>query len=150
MGVARRDIMQISIKYLDPDLKPITAAHSDEWIDLRSAENVELEAGEYRKIRLGVAIALPHGYEAIVAARSSTFDKWGIMLTNGIGIIDNLYSGDNDEWMIPVLAFRKTKIYKNDRICQFRILYHQPETDIVTVDTLGNPDRGGFGSTGDA
>ena len=148
MASTRRDLMQISIKYIVPDLKPITAAHPNEWIDLRAAEDVELERGEYRKIRLGVAIALPDGFEAIVAARSSTFEKWGIILTNGIGIIDNLYSGDNDEWKVPVMAFWKTKIHKNDRICQFRIIYHQPACDIVPVDTLGNPDRGGFGSTG--
>jgi dUTP pyrophosphatase len=140
--------MDIKIKYTDKDLKPIDAAHKGEWIDLRSAETVEMNAGEFRKIRLGVAMQLPPGYEAIIAPRSSTFDKWGIIFLNSIGIIDNLYCGDNDEWHVAVMALRKTKIYKNDRICQFRILHGQPSLKFVEVDKMDAPDRGGFGSTG--
>lgn len=140
--------MDIQIKYLEKDLKPISAAHKGEWIDLRSAETVELEAGEFKKIRLGVAMRLPDGYEAIIAPRSSTYDKWGIIFLNSIGVIDNSYCGDNDEWHIPVMAIRKTKIHKNDRICQFRILYGQPATNFVEVKEMNAPNRGGFGSTG--
>ena len=140
--------MVIKIKPLVEDLKPIVAAHEGEWIDLRSAEDVEMNAGEYRRLRLGVAIQLPQDYEAIVAARSSTFEKWGIMPANGIGIIDNAYKGDDDEWSFPVIAYRKTKIHKNDRICQFRVLPNQPDISIWTVKKLGNENRGGFGSTG--
>ena len=140
--------MDIKIKYTDKDLKPIDAAHKGEWIDLRSAETVEMNAGEFRKIRLGVAMQLPPGYEAIIAPRSSTFDKWGIIFLNSIGIIDNLYCGDNDEWHVAVMALRKTKIYKNDRICQFRILHGQPSLQFIEVEHMDAPDRGGFGSTG--
>lgn len=140
--------MDIKIKYTDKDLKPIDAAHKGEWIDLRSAETIEMNAGEFRKIRLGVAMQLPPGYEAIIAPRSSTFDKWGIIFLNSIGIIDNLYCGDNDEWHVAVMALRKTKIYKNDRICQFRILHGQPRCNFVEVEHMDAPDRGGFGSTG--
>ena len=140
--------MDIRIKYLEKDLKPIDAAHKGEWIDLRSAETVEMNAGEFRKIRLGVAMQLPPGYEAIIAPRSSTFDKWGIIFLNSIGIIDNLYCGDNDEWHVAVMALRKTKIHKNDRICQFRILHSQPGCNFVEVERMDSPDRGGFGSTG--
>lgn len=138
----------VKIKTLVDGLKTIDAAHEGEWIDLRAAEDISLEAGEYQKIPLGVAMALPSGYEAIVAARSSTFQKWGILPANGIGIIDHLYKGDGDQWSFPVIAFRHTKIHKNDRICQFRIIKQQPAIDILYVDRLGNEDRGGFGSTG--
>ena len=140
--------MDIKIKYMDKDLKPIDAAHKGEWIDLRSAETIEMNAGEFRKIRLGVAMQLPPGYEAIIAPRSSTFDKWGIIFLNSIGIIDNLYCGDNDEWHVAVMALRKTKIHKNDRICQFRILHGQPSLQFIEVEHMDSPDRGGFGSTG--
>ena len=140
---------KIRIKYFDPELKMIMPPSRDgEWIDLRSAEDVTMMPGDFRVIRLGVAIELPEGYEAIIAMRSSSYKKWGIIQTNGIGVIDNAYCGDNDEWMVPVMALRQTKIHKNDRICQFRIIYQQPHFDIEAVKSLGNGNRGGFGSTG--
>lgn len=140
--------MKIKIKYLS-DIKPIEVNKVGDWIDLRSAETIKLNPLQSAIIRLGVAIELPKGYEAIVAPRSSTFKNWGVMQTNSIGIIDEKYCGDNDEWCMPVIAFRKTIIKKNERICQFRILKHQPEIDIEEVKELGNPDRKGFGSTGE-
>ncbi len=99
-------------------------------------------------IPLGVAMELPHGYEALVAPRSSTFKKYGLLLANSIGIIDETYKGDNDEWNFLAYAMQDTVIYKNERICQFRIIQHQPLIHLQEVETLGNPDRGGIGSTG--
>lgn len=138
--------MQILINYHGTD--PIEKITVGDWIDLKAAEDVDMKAGEYRKISLGVSMKLPEGYEAYISSRSSTFPKWGIMLPNGIGVIDNSYSGDNDIWMYPAVAFRDTHIHKGDRICQFRIVKKQPEFEIVSVDHLSDPDRGGFGSTG--
>jgi dUTP pyrophosphatase len=91
---------------------------------------------------------LPRGYEANIVPRSSTFKNWGIIQGNHMGVIDNSYSGDTDIWKFPALAFRDTKICKNDRICQFRINRKQPKFKFVTVNHLDDPDRGGFGSTG--
>lgn len=119
-----------------------------DWIDLRAGETVELKKGEFKLIPLGVAMQLPVGYEAIVAPRSSTFKKWGVLQTNGIGIIDNSYCGDDDEWKFPALAVRDTIIHKGDRICQFRIQRKQPMFGFNRVERLGNENRGGFGSTG--
>jgi dUTP pyrophosphatase len=119
-----------------------------DWIDLRAAEEVHLKAGEYKLIPLGVVMELPQGYEALVAPRSSTFKKCGIVMTNSIGIIDESYKGDNDEWHFPAYAVRDTVIHKNERICQFRIMAHQPLIHLKEVETMGNKDRGGFGSTG--
>lgn len=127
---------------------PIDKIIVGDWIDLRSAEDVELEAGEDRIISLGISMKLPEGYEAHVLPRSSTFKKWGILQANGIGIIDNSYSGDDDIWRFHAIAMRDTKIYKGDRICQFRIMEKQPELKFVEVDKLEGPNRGGFGSTG--
>lgn len=141
------NVKTIKIKYLR-DIKKIERFNVGDWIDLRAAEDVEMKAGEYKMIPLGVAMELPHGYEALVAPRSSTFKKYGIQLANSIGIIDETYKGDNDEWNFLAYATRDTKIYKNERICQFRIIQHQPLIHLVEVDTLGNPDRGGIGSTG--
>lgn len=115
---------------------------------MRCAEDTHLKAGEYKLIPLGVAMELPKGFEAIVAPRSSTYKNYGVLLSNSIGVIDNAYKGDNDMWRFGAYATRDTFIPKNERICQFRIMYQQPECKIVEVEHLGNEDRGGIGSTG--
>jgi len=140
--------MIIKIKKVrDGVLLPEKISKGD-WIDLRAAKSVVLKAGEYQLIPLGIAMELPEGYEAILAPRSSTFKRCGVMLANSIGVIDESYKGDNDEWHFPALAIRDTTIMVNERICQFRIIKHQPEIEFEVVDSLGNVDRGGLGSTG--
>ena len=137
----------IKIKYLK-DIQKIERFNVGDWIDLRAAEDVTMKAGEYRMIPLGVAMELPKGYEALVAPRSSTFRKYGILLANSVGIIDEAYKGDNDEWNFLAYATKDTQIRKNERICQFRIIQHQPLIHLQEVESLGNSDRGGIGSTG--
>lgn len=119
-----------------------------DWIDLRAAEDVELKAGEYKMIPLGVAMQLPKGYEAHIVPRSSTFKNFKMLQTNHMGVVDESYCGDGDQWYFPALAMEDTVIHVNDRICQFRIVEHQPKLIFEAVDTLGNTNRGGFGSTG--
>ena len=119
-----------------------------DWIDLRSAEDVKLKAGEHRLISLGISVQLPEGYEMIIAPRSSTFKNFGLIQTNSIGIIDESYCGDDDILRMPVYALRDTEVHVNDRIAQFRILKHQPAIEFDEVESLGNESRGGFGSTG--
>ena len=137
----------IKIKYLH-GVQKIERFNVGDWIDLRAAEEITMTAGEFKMIPLGVAMELPSGYEALVAPRSSTFKKYGVLLSNSIGIIDESYKGDGDEWHFPALAMRDTVIQKNERICQFRIIQHQPLIHLKEVEHLGNDDRGGFGSTG--
>ena len=139
----------IKIKYHTDEIEKLRYIDGkSDWIDLRAAEDVELKAGEFKLISLGVSMELPKGYEAHVVPRSSTFKTWGILQANSIGIIDESYCGDNDIWKMPVYATRDTTIHKNDRICQFRIEKHQPTIEFEEVDTLGNEDRSGFGSSG--
>lgn len=137
----------VFIKYHAP-IEKIVANEKGDWIDLRAAETFKLKKGEFRIISLGISVQLPEGYEAHIVPRSSTFKKWHIIQTNGVGIIDNSYNGDNDIWGMPVLATEDTVIHIDDRICQFRIVKKQPEIIFHEVDHLGNTDRGGFGSTG--
>ena len=137
----------IKIKYLK-DIVEINKTSVGDWIDLRAAEDVTLKAGEYKMFPLGVAMELPEGYEALIAPRSSTFKKYGVLLANSIGIVDEAFKGDNDEWQFLAYATRDTFIPKHERVCQFRIIEHQPEINLVEVETLGNADRGGIGSTG--
>jgi len=140
----------IKIKYFTNEIEHLTYVDGEksDWIDLRAAETVEMKAGEFKMISLGVAMELPEGYEAHMAPRSSTFKNYGIIQTNSVAVIDHSYCGDNDIWKYPAYALRDTKINVNDRICQFRIMKKQPKIEFFTVETLGNADRGGLGSTG--
>ena len=140
--------MRSKIKYFDPELIRLEKIEKGNWIDLRAAETVEMKKGEFRLITLGIAMHLPIGYEAHVVPRSSTFKNFKILQTNSFGVIDESYCGDNDQWFFPALAVEDTVIHKNDRICQFRIMDHQPQMDFEEVESLGMPDRGGHGSTG--
>jgi dUTP pyrophosphatase len=137
----------IKIKY-HTNIEEISTIQNSDWVDLRSAETFELKVGEFKFISLGVSMELPKGYEAHLSPRSSTFKNWGIIQTNGVGVVDESYCGNNDIWKMPVYATRDTVINKNDRICQFRIIHKQPNLKFVKVDDLDNYDRGGFGSTG--
>lgn len=141
------EVETIKIKYHN-DIRPLEILDNGDWIDLRAAEDVNLEKGDFRLISLGVSMKLPEGYEAHIVPRSSTFKHWGIIQANHMGVIDNSYCGDNDIWKFPAIATRDAVIYKNDRICQFRIIKKQPCVRFDTVEHLNGPDRGGFGSSG--
>lgn len=136
----------IKVKYVR-DIKPIVIEEKGDWIDLRSGITVTYTKGQYLHIPLGVAMQLPEGHSALIVPRSSSFKKWGFIQTNSVGVIDNSYCGDNDEWELPIFCFRSGVIYQNDRICQFRIIPNCP-VKLETVKLLGNANRSGFGSTG--
>ena len=139
----------IQVRYISDKIERLRAiGGKSDWIDLRSAEDVTLQKGEYALISLGIAVRLPEGYEAHIVPRSSTFQNFGIIQTNHQWVIDNSYSGNEDIWKMPVLAVRDTQIRTGDRICQFRIMKKQPELVFEEVDHLSGENRGGFGSTG--
>ena len=154
---------KIEIQY-HGDADPIEKLSVGDWIDLRAAEDVEIPLNGFALISLGVSMKLPEGYEAHIVPRSSTFKNWGIIQTNHTGIIDNSYCGTNDIWKVPVYCLEEkcyitdphdpkavmfgTRIYKGDRICQFRIVKKQPPIEFEVVEKLSDTDRGGFGSTG--
>lgn len=140
---------KIRIKYFAEEVERLRYIDGkSDWIDLRASERVELKAGEFKLIPLGIAMQLPRGYEAHLVPRSSTFKNYGILQTNSCGIIDGSYCGDDDMWRMPVYATRDTVIEKNDRICQFRIVENQPQIEFEECEKLENQNRGGFGSTG--
>ncbi len=139
----------IRIKYFTEEIEKLTyIAGKSDWIDLRAAKEVQLKRGEFALIPLGIAMELPKGYEAHVVPRSSTFKNFGILQTNSCGLIDESYCGDDDQWFFPALAVRDTVIHVNDRICQFRIMEHQPTISFEETEVLAGENRGGFGSTG--
>ena len=148
--------MKIKIKYFD-NAKELNIIEKGNWCDLYANKDMFIPEGEKMMIPLGVAMQLPEGYEAHVVPRSSTFKTWGIIQTNHIGIIDNSYCGENDQWFYPAYCLEPknfidnqygTLIRKGDKIAQFRIIEVQPKLEFEKVELLGNKDRGGFGSTG--
>lgn len=139
--------MKLKIKEITEGCMP-QALEQGDWIDLKAACDVVMFEGEYAVIPLGIAVELPKGYEAHIAPRSSTFRRYGVLCANSFGIIDNAYCGDGDQWGFPAYATKRTEIPKGSRICQFRVVESQPELELERVESLGNADRGGFGSTG--
>ena len=138
----------IKIKYFDEELQKIEKIEEGDWIDLRAASDVFIKPFMFKLIPLGVAMQLPDGYEAHVVPRSSTFKNYGILQTNSIGIIDNSYCGDNDQWFMPVYGTRESFVKKGERVCQFRVVKKQPDIVFEEVKQLTGKNRGGFGSTG--
>ena len=157
--------VNINIKYFNTDYPRLEKITKGDWIDLRvdtildnprtdsvfkQCGEIQYSKGEIITFGLGVAMQIPDGYEAYVLPRSSTFKHWGFLQTNGMGVIDNTYCGDNDEWSVQFVATRDGSIRRFDRVCQFRIQKNQPAISFKQVDTLDNPDRDGRGSTGRA
>ena len=140
-------MLTLKVKYLR-SVSSLEQKDGCDWIDLRAGETISLSKGDFKIIPLGVAIQLPEGYEAHIVPRSSTFKRFGIIQTNGVGIIDESYCGDDDEWGMPVLATKDVVIEKDTRICQFRVMLKQPDLRFWDVPSLDNVNRGGFGSTG--
>ena len=140
--------MKIKIKYFNKRLTKLSKIEKGDWIDLRASETISLKKGEFKLIPLGVAMELPEGYEAHVVPRSSTFKYFKSIQTNSMGIIDESYKGDNDQWFLPVYPLEDSVITENERVCQFRIMEKMPPVEFEEVEILGNEDRDGFGSTG--
>lgn len=130
-------------------------------IDLKAGEDTTLKSGEYKLVPLEVRIQLPKGFKANVYPRSSTFNKYKIVMVNSVGQIDCTYCGPDDEWKFPAYAIEDTNISKGNRICQFDIFPSMKATvfqklkwlfsngvKLIRVDKLNNKNRNGFGSSG--
>lgn len=138
---------KIKIKLLR-GINTVSPQRNSDWIELCAAEETKMYAGEYKAIPLGVAMELPRGYEAIMAPRSSTYKHHGVLMANSLGVIDESYRGEGDEWHFPAIAMHHTVIHAGERICQFRIIKHQPKYCLQWVERLKGRNRGGIGSTG--
>lgn len=118
------------------------------WIDLACADDIEMKQDEVRIIPFNINIKMPDGYEGIIAPRSSTCLKHGLIQANSIGIIENDYCGNDDVWGFVAYAIRDTFIPAGTRIAQFRIQPMMDEVNFIEVDDMASPSRGGYGSTG--
>lgn len=138
---------KILIRYL-PGAAKLEKTDVGDWVDLYTYEENVLHKGDFKILNLGVAMKLPEGYEAHIAPRSSTFKRWGVIQTNGVGVVDNTYCSNTDIWGMPVYATRDVTIPKDTRLCQFRLMPVQTPPTFSEVDDLNSKPRGGFGSTG--
>ncbi|MBE6049040.1 MAG: deoxyuridine 5'-triphosphate nucleotidohydrolase [Clostridium sp.] len=148
--------MKIRIKYFEGAVK-LKKIVKGNWIDVYANKDIFVKEGERAMIPLGFALELPSGWEGHLAPRSSTFKTWGIIQTNSVGVVDDTYIGDNDQWHMPVFCLqgkdkeeniKGTWIKQGDKIGQFRIMEVMPEIEFEEVVSFGNQDRGGFGTTG--
>ena len=153
--------MYLNIKYFDKNCPKIEKKEKGDWIDLRIVgakinginkkwvNNIILyEKGDFIMVQTGIALQLPLGHEAHVSPRSSTFKKFGLIQTNSVGVIDETYCGDNDQWFVPMLAMKDGKFELYNRVAQFRIIEKMSDINFTEIDKLISPDRGGNGSTG--
>lgn len=117
-------------------------------MDLCARETVVIPARSIGYVPLNIAFKLPPEHFALVAARSSLHKK-GVMMANGIGIGDEDYCGDNDEYRAVLFNFtdQEVTIEKGERIVQLLIL-ERGKVMLEEVEHLGEKDRGGIGSTG--
>lgn len=148
--------MKIRIKYFEGATK-LKKIEKGNWIDVYASKDVFVKEGESAMIPLGFALELPQGWEGHLAPRSSTFKSWGIIQTNSVGVVDDTYIGDNDQWHMPVYCLQSkeessegkgTWIKQGDKIGQFRIMEVMPAIEFEEVESFGNDSRGGFGTTG--
>lgn len=162
----------IKINYLKhdkdlPDLKFKNGYGNSVAIDLYVAEDTTITVGNFALVNLGVSIQLPKGYKAELRMRSSTFAKWGLIQTNGFGLIDTSYSSDKDIILLPVFmlmtqediinyqkhnSWRTITIPKGTSICQLEILPCMEEMEFNNMELeeykeCNKVTRGGFGST---
>ncbi len=144
--------MDIKIKYFSDEPIELKDIEQGDWIDLPLQENFFFNNSKAHLVPLGIAMQLPKGYEAHVIPRSSTFKNYGLIQTNGTGMIDESYNGPNDEWFWPCYALQDAVLGrwlgKGTRLCQFRIIKKQPKINFNGSNLEHNVDRGGHGSTG--
>lgn len=142
-------VKTLKIKLFDKSLPvPEYKSKGAAGFDLHLRKTVTIGPHQVVIAPANVAMEIPKGTFAMVAARGSTH-KYGVMLANGIGVGDEDYHGDDDEYMLALLNFtnKKVTIKKGERVGQI-VLLHYEKVKIKVVERLGNPNRGGFGSTG--
>lgn len=155
--------LKIKVKLINGQ-RPFSIFKKGDCIDLRSNIEIEYTKKDYNSVimlPLGVAMQLPKGMIARVYPRSSSPLKFGFIVPNSLGYIDQDYCGDTDEWKLPIMPFKPGKIEREDRVCQFELSLSPKATiwqklrwlfssgiEIEYVDSLNNANRGGFGSTG--
>ena len=142
--------MRVNVTRLNPLVPlPVPGSAGAAAFDLAAAEDCEIPAGQIRLIGTGLVIQVPEGHFLAVFARSSTPLKHGLIVANGVGVIDPDYCGPTDEVKIQVLNIttETVTVSRGDRIAQ-GIVLAAPRIEWEEATAATAPSRGGFGSTG--
>ena len=142
--------MKVNIKRIDKSLPlPEYQTQGSVAIDLYSRLDFEVLPKEIALIPSNVIIETPLGYMLMIASRSSTPRKLGLLVPHGIGIVDQDYCGPNDEVLIQVYNFTENpvRIQKGQRLAQ-AVFVKIDTVEWTEVETMEKPSRGGVGSTG--
>jgi dUTP pyrophosphatase len=143
-------MIPIRIRRLSPSVAlPRYESDGAAAFDLAASEDVEIQPGEVALVPTGLVVEVPSGMFLAILARSSTPLKRGLMVANGMGVVDSDYCGASDEVKIAVLNFRSApvQVRAGDRIAQGMVLPSPRVQWVESADPPG-PSRGGFGSTG--
>lgn len=141
--------MRVKIKRIDTSLPlPGYKTEGAAGLDCYVREDVEILPGKVGYASINIALQLPRGHFVQLVARSS-LHKRGLMLAHGVGIGDEDFSGDEDEYKAPLLNFtdKPVTVTRGDRLVQLLVLPYE-KVELEEVESLGNPNRGGIGSTG--
>jgi dUTP pyrophosphatase len=142
--------MHLKIKRLDAAVGlPRAGTSRSAGFDLASAVDIEIPARSIRLVGTGLVIAVPEGYFLGIFARSSTPLKRGLIVANGVGVVDADYCGPADEIKIQLLNVTDSpvQVKRGDRLAQ-GIVLPSPQIEWQEVEEMTQPTRGGFGSTG--
>jgi len=142
--------MKLKIRRLDSTVAlPAYGTDESAGFDLAAAHDVTVPPRQIVLVRTGLVIEVPSGHFLAIFARSSTPLKRGLMVANGVGVIDPDFSGPDDEVMIQVLNVTDApvEVRRGDRIAQ-GIVLQSPRVTWLEVTELRAVTRGGFGATG--
>ena len=142
--------MRLKIRRLDSTVAlPAYGTDESAGFDLAAAHDVVVAPRQIVLVRTGLVIEVPTGHFLAIFARSSTPIKRGLVVSNGVGVIDPDYSGPDDEVMIQVLNVTEAPVHirRGDRLAQ-GIVLPAPRVTWQEVTEIREVTRGGFGATG--
>lgn len=142
--------MFVRIHRLSPSVSlPRYESEGAAAFDLAAAQDTTIQPGQVALVPTGLVVEVPPGMFLAIFARSSTPLKRGLMVANGVGIVDRDYCGPRDEVKIALLNFTQAAVdvRAGDRIAQGVLL---PTSQVIweEVEEVRKDSRGGFGSTG--
>lgn len=145
--ILMEDALKLDVRFTR---EPYKIERHGGWIDLQCAQDTLIMPHKATIVPLGVNLRVPEGYETIIAPRSSTCLKHGILMGNSIGIIDQDYCGNLDELGMVAVNYTDdpVTVEKGLRICQFKVVRAMPAVFFNFVGDMGSVNRGGYGSTG--
>lgn len=142
--------MQLRITRLSPDVPlPAYATAGAAAFDLPAAADVVVPPRSVALVPTGLVVEVPAGWFLAVFARSSTPLKRGLMVANGVGVVDSDYCGPADEVKVQVINVTDAEVHvaRGERLAQAMVLA-APRLELVDAPPADRASRGGFGSTG--